>query len=560
MAEPEQSPAPLPHLSKYEILKRIGQGGMGSVYLAQRHGTTDLCIVKVINEDLLDNDTVAQRFLREAHVASTLHHDNIARLTDAGREDGRFFLAVEFIAGQEFEALMRALLAKGKMLPPALTLTMAQDVLRGLHYAHHVKDSNGQHLEIVHRDLSPRNVMLTFDGVAKVIDFGLVRTNLGEWRTRPGMLLGTLRYMSPEQATASPVDLRSDIYSFATVLHEALTGRFFIPDGQQYDVLKNVVMMQPEPLTTLNPALPEALSPVLARAMAKAAEDRYPDAEAFRVALMQAAPELCQTPRAEIGAFLAGEFPAEKVEADEALRRAKNNEGTLVRDAPEFEATRAGVPGMAEGDGPVFEATRAASLASLAQDMPAPELPTPTLEVTPDPPAAMDAPAPRGSNWRPALAGLVALAACVLVILVLRQGPQAPAEVELAPPPPAPAQPAEPVQARAASVAQVPPPSTPARAAGAQVRPERPPPARRAPPSRPTTTKAPPAAAPPPPAKAPNRGPEARIKALLASKQLSARQRKALGSCFERARFANRTAPDYAPCFTRAQKYLKDSP
>lgn len=556
MAEPEQSPAPLPHLSKYEVLKRIGQGGMGSVYLAQRHGTTDLCIVKVINEDLLDNDTVAQRFLREAHVASTLHHDNIARLTDAGREDGRFYLAVEFIAGQEFEALIRALLTKGKMLPPALTLTIAQDVLRGLHYAHHVKDSNGQHLEIVHRDLSPRNIMLTFDGVAKVIDFGLVRTNLGEWRTRPGMLLGTLRYMSPEQATASPVDLRSDIYSFATVLHEALTGRYFIPDGQQYDVLKNVVMLQPEPVATLNPALPEALSPVLARAMAKAAEDRYPDAEAFRVALMQAAPELCQAPRADIGAFLAGEFPAEKVQADEALRRAKINEGTLVRDAPEFEATRAGVPGMAEADGPVFEATRAASLASLAQDMPAPELPAAPLEPTPAP---TPAPAPRaGLNWRPALAGLVALAACVLVIVVLRQGPQDPAEVALTPPPPS--QAAEPVKARAASLAQIPATPPPAPTPKTEVRRVRPPPARRAPPARAGTTKAPAAVAPPPAAKAPSRDPEARIKAVLASKDLSARQRKALKSCFERARFANRTDPNYAPCFTRAQKYLKDSP
>lgn len=550
----EPQAGPLPELSKYRMIRRIGQGGMGSVYLAQRHGTTDLCIVKVINEDLLDNDTVAQRFLREAHVASTLHHDNIARLTDAGREGDRFYLAVEFIAGQELEALMRALFVKGKMLPPAFTLTIAQDVLRGLHYAHEVHDSNGQHLEIVHRDLSPRNVMITFDGAAKIIDFGLVRTNLGEWRTLPGMLLGTLRYMSPEQATASPVDRRSDLYSFATVLHEALTGRFLIPDGERIDVLRNVVLMKPEPLSALNPTLPEALSDVLATALNKAADDRFPDAESFRAALFAAAPELSSTPRASIGAFLAGEFPQEKLDAEQALRRAKMSDGTLVRDAPEFEATRAGVPGMAEGDGPVFEATRAASLQSLAED-----LPNPVTAIEPNAPSGMAAPLappPAAARWRGALAGLVALAALLLVVLVLRQGPSEVAPVEWVPPPP----PSDGVGVRAAprEVAEVSP--EPVRARDAEA-PSAPPPTRRAstpepPPTRRASTPEP----PPPPAVPAPTGPEARVKAILASNQLTARQRQALQSCFEQAKFANRTRPDYARCFARADTYLGSTP
>ena len=247
-------------LERYNILGRVGEGGMASVFLARRIGAAEPVIIKVLHQHLAENDVVAHRFLREAQVAATLDHPHIAKLSDAGREGELFYIAMEHISGQELERVMHQHIRERRIMDPGVVLRISDDVLSALQYAHTFTDSDGEHLRIVHRDLSPRNVLVDFSGHAKVIDFGLVRTNLGDFRTTPGMVMGTLRYMSPEQAVAEEVDQRSDLYTWAVVLWEALTGRLLVPTGKPADILKSVVADAVPLVSQVNPALPSAVA------------------------------------------------------------------------------------------------------------------------------------------------------------------------------------------------------------------------------------------------------------------------------------------------------------
>ena len=235
---------------------------MAQVYLAQKDGSPDICVLKQLLGELAGHATAGKRFYREAHVASYLSHPNIARTIDAGFEDDAFCIAMEFISGRDVESMMHLLMRQGRMLPYEVSLAVTLGVLDGLAYAHDALDPEGNRLEVVHRDLSPRNIMLSFDGEVKIIDFGLARGRVDDFKTAPGMILGTLRYVSPEQAVADPIDRRSDLYSIAVVLYEMLTGRPLVSDGKPLEVLTEVVNRVPSLLSEMNPHLPIELDDV----------------------------------------------------------------------------------------------------------------------------------------------------------------------------------------------------------------------------------------------------------------------------------------------------------
>jgi serine/threonine-protein kinase len=362
----------MPALAKYDVILKLASGGMADIYVAQRSGEDDICVIKQLHEHLAKDQIVGNRFYREARVASALNHPNIARLTDAGREGDLFYLAMEFIAGQDVETMMFKLMEQRKMLPPQLSISVTLKVLEALHYAHefHEPETN-KHLEIVHRDLSPRNVMLTYSGEVKVIDFGLARTNLGDFRTAPGMVLGTLRYMSPEQAVAEPVDRRSDIYTWAVVLYEMLSGRPLVMGANAHEVLHAVVTQEADPLSTKNPDLPRGLDRVLERGMAKDRRERFETAKEFHDALEQAAEGMLAT-EAQIGRFVTDLFPDEYHKTMTMVDCARRGEN------PSYEATRYEQ---------LHDVTRAATIMrnlGNAQVVPA-ALPPPTPEPPPEP-------------------------------------------------------------------------------------------------------------------------------------------------------------------------------
>ena len=318
---------------------------MAQVYLAQKDGSPDVCVLKQLLGELAGHATAGKRFYREAHVASYLSHPNIARTIDAGFEDDAFCIAMEFISGRDVESMMHLLMRQGRMLPYEVSVAVTLGVLDGLAYAHDALDPEGNRLEVVHRDLSPRNIMLSFDGEVKIIDFGLARGRVDDFKTAPGMILGTLRYVSPEQAVADPIDRRSDLYSIAVVLYEMLTGRPLVSDGKPLEVLTEVVNRIPNLLSEMNPHLPLELDDVLSKALEKAPADRWQTAKAFADALRAAAGPLAQAPQESLGQFARSLFPKEQARAAHVIALGRMRYEALQRGGDEDVAmmTRAGV-------------------------------------------------------------------------------------------------------------------------------------------------------------------------------------------------------------------------
>lgn len=309
---------PLPQrIGRYTVLADLARGGMAHLMVAQRDGSPEICVLKELLGELRAHEIAGKRFLREAQLASYLSHPNIARVLDAGMEDDTFCIATEFIAGSNVEDLMRQAAMQGRILPYELSLAVVLGALHGLEYAHDARDPGGRPLELIHRDLSPRNLMLSFDGEVKIIDFGVARGSVDDFRTAPGMIVGTLRYVSPEQAVAEPLDRRSDLYALGVVLYELLTGRPLVPEGSPIAVLNDVLHRRVRPASVINPHLPLGLDGVLALALAKDREERFPSARAMREAIEAVVGDLGRTPRERIGGYVVSECPEAYAQARE---------------------------------------------------------------------------------------------------------------------------------------------------------------------------------------------------------------------------------------------------
>jgi hypothetical protein len=280
-----------------------------------------------------------------------LNHPNIARILDAGLEANTFCIAFEYIAGKDGETMMHRLLSQGRMLPYEVSIAFGLGVLRGLTYAHEAKDPEGNKLGLVHRDLSPRNMMLGFNGDIKIIDFGLAHGQMGDFKTAPGMVLGTLRYVSPEQALTDPIDRRSDLYSISVVLQEMLSGRWVVQPGKPFEVLKSVISDVPPMVTELNPHLPAALGPVIAKGMAKTPSDRWQTAEEYLEALRAAAGSLVETDKAILGEFVTELFPEDARSSTSVIELGQKRFETRMRGASMAVVRPAGLSDPESNDG-----------------------------------------------------------------------------------------------------------------------------------------------------------------------------------------------------------------
>jgi serine/threonine protein kinase len=250
MSEANDLPRPF---GQFTLLRLIAQGGMGAVYLALRpveeeesqmrrlpQGQEAVCVVKTVRADLKADREAIGRFLDEARVVQKLEHPRIARTLDAGIVDKTYFLCLEFISGRNLRDITTRAQKMGRALPEALMVHVVADMLDALDHAHRLKDiATGKPLNIVHRDVSPHNVMLGFDGNTKLIDFGLAAHELKRELTRPGVMVGKLRYNAPEQVRDKALDGRSDVYSAAVVLYEFIANeRFYegLPEEQVWRV------------------------------------------------------------------------------------------------------------------------------------------------------------------------------------------------------------------------------------------------------------------------------------------------------------------------------------
>ncbi|MFA6015515.1 MAG: serine/threonine-protein kinase [Gallionellaceae bacterium] len=256
-------------LGRYIITSELGQGAMGVVYKATDPLIDRVVAIKTINLGLAldEKEEYEGRFYQEAKAAGRLSHPNIVTIYDVGKSGDVAYIAMEFLQGRE----VRDILNDGKILPVAETLHISSQVALGLAYAH----EHG----IVHRDIKPSNIMVIRDGHVKITDFGIARMESASVRTQTGMVLGSPKYMSPEQVMGKLIDQRSDIFSLGVMLYEMLAGR---PPFMGENV--NAIMYQtlngiPPPPSTLNPAIPDMLNFIVAKALAKSLDDRYQNAK-----------------------------------------------------------------------------------------------------------------------------------------------------------------------------------------------------------------------------------------------------------------------------------------
>ncbi|NML48298.1 serine/threonine protein kinase [Ramlibacter sp. G-1-2-2] len=261
------NPPPFTHFGRYRILEELGRGAMGIVYLAEDESLQRRVAVKamLLPPDAAERDEQEARFRQEAKAAGGLSHPNIITIHDLGREGDWLYIAMELLRGTELKTMMTV----GAM-PLPLALDIAAQVAEGLAAAH----SHG----VVHRDIKPSNIMVMDGRHAKIMDFGVARMQASEVRTRSGVLLGSPKYMSPEQVGGHAVDARSDIFSLGSMLYEMVTGQPAFGGAELGNLLYDILHGQPTPASRHNPAVPQMLDLVLARAMQKNPGARYQDA------------------------------------------------------------------------------------------------------------------------------------------------------------------------------------------------------------------------------------------------------------------------------------------
>jgi serine/threonine-protein kinase len=276
-------------LARYDVLLELALGGMASVHLGRRIGAAGfdrLVVIKRIHRHLLANEGARAMFVDEARLTSNVHHPNVVPIVDVFDEEGELALVMEYVESVSLAALITAAQARDEQLPLDVVSRIVGDALLGLHAAHEAVNAEGASLDLVHRDVSPQNIIVGTDGAARLIDFGIAKTAERVATTKDGSLKGKLRYMSPEQARREPLDRRSDVFAAGLVLYEAIAGRPAIAGNDEATIWISLVLGELEPLPGLSPALTE----VVAHALEQRAADRPPTALEFEERLRAAIP------------------------------------------------------------------------------------------------------------------------------------------------------------------------------------------------------------------------------------------------------------------------------
>ena len=273
---------------KYEILEHMATGGMAEIYLARASGIENfekLCVIKRILPGTASDPEAIKMLLDEARSVATLHHSNIVQVFDIGQTDGEYFICMEYLDGRNVAALEAASAKRGERVTEENAIWIARGVCAGLNYAHQKTDDRGHPLGIVHRDVSPHNVIVTFDGEVKLLDFGLVKAEGRTTTSRSGTLKGKLAYMSPEQCRARPCDRRSDLFSLSIMLWELTTGQRLYTGECDYDFLCAILERDAPRPSTVIPDFPPELEAIIMRGLARDPDARWQTAEELQLAL-----------------------------------------------------------------------------------------------------------------------------------------------------------------------------------------------------------------------------------------------------------------------------------
>lgn len=333
---------------RYTLVAQLATGGMGEIYLARMEGPQGFekfCVIKKILPHLASEPDFVERFVNEAKTLVKLTHGSIAQVLDMGLHEGDPYIALEHVDGKDLRKV--AARQRERALPPPLTfvLYVMSRVLDALAYAHRKRDELDKELNLVHRDISPQNILVSYEGEVKIIDFGLAKSTLSAAKTNPSIILGKFLYMSPEQARHQKVDRRSDLYSVGLCLWELVAGKHPFDDAPSGELMARVANPEIPTLHSRDPLVSTAVSQMVAKALAIDPAQRFQTAEEFRGRLLSALLEIDQTAGPEtVSKFMRDTFTAE-YQAErrllqslkEAARPGRSETTQIVREPVEAE-------------------------------------------------------------------------------------------------------------------------------------------------------------------------------------------------------------------------------
>ncbi len=278
-------------VGRFEIIAEIGSGGMASVYLARatgsagRSGFRRLHAIKVMHPHLSQDEQFVDMFLDEARVAATIHHPNVVPILDVGNDDGLIYLVMDYIEGDSLSNVEKVAINLRRRIPIGITLRVMLDALAGLHHAHELCKPDGTPLKIVHRDVSPQNIVISVDGTSRIVDFGIAKAESRVTTTKVGMIKGKLNFMAPEQLRSGPLDRRVDIFGLGVTLWEAITLRRLFAGESDFETARRILAGEYPTLQEFDPKLPAGLDDICRTALRPDAGERWQTCAEFADAI-----------------------------------------------------------------------------------------------------------------------------------------------------------------------------------------------------------------------------------------------------------------------------------
>lgn len=326
---------------RYFLVDKIAVGGMAEVFKAKSYseaGFEKLLVIKRILDHLSDNSDFVEMFIDEAKLSVELQHANIVQIYDFGRYGDNYYIAMECVEGKDIKGILRKLAQLRKVMPRELALLIAHEMCKGLDHAHKKANHAGEPLHIVHRDISPSNIIVSYSGEVKVADFGIAKAESSAYDTRDGVLKGKYEYMSPEQASGQSIDHRSDLFATGIILHEMLTGRRLFKTDSDLKTLEKIKNAPVPPPSDLNPSVPAELDRLVLKALSRDPDDRFADGRAFQRAILDfLAPQTPDILRATLQQFMTELF-AEEIAAERAQLAEGSRAAEVLRAEAEAEA------------------------------------------------------------------------------------------------------------------------------------------------------------------------------------------------------------------------------
>ena len=299
-------------VGKYRIVSELGRGGMANVYLALARsagGVSKLVVLKALRQEIAEEPGALQMFLDEARLATQLNHPNVVQTYEVGTEGDRHVIVMEHLEGQPLSRIIRLAQGVDRQLTEGLFLHVIVGLLEGLHYAHELKSYEGEPLHLVHRDVSPQNVFVTYDGQVKVLDFGIAKAATTSTQTSAGVIKGKIAYMAPEQMSGATLDGRADVFSVGCMMWAGATGRKLWKDLTDVQIVKKVLGGEIPNPKSINPQCSDELSRIILKALAIDPEERYASARALQSDIEKYIEHAgIQVKRRELGEFVSGLF------------------------------------------------------------------------------------------------------------------------------------------------------------------------------------------------------------------------------------------------------------